>query len=266
MPENKNKKKKSRLAFPLGLLIVILAVFGAVNAAGMIKKAISSAADNSAERAGYAEFLEPVVMFDPEPFDDISTADIGELVNISVWSLVMNADSSEKYSYSAGTEVGVLIPEEEVTAEFNRLFGSEVALAETLPSLDMSGYDITYDSAQKGFIIPITANETAYVPNVTALETRGDSIILTVELIAGKAWAEVNDNGFAAPQADKVLTVTLRSDGNDYYVAALQVVGGSAVADISSPPPTLPSTTAPPVTETAEKSETSVETTEHTTE
>lgn len=226
----KPAKKKSRLAFPLGLLIVILAVVGAVATAKWGISAVSDLRSHSAKRAEYEEFLKPIVMFDPDPFDDISSADMPQLVNAAIWSLITDTESDDDFAYSQGDTMGILIPQDEVTAAFKRLFGTEVDVAAAYATIDMSRHDITYDANQGGFIIPITSLDVAYVPHVYELETQGSSVILTVGYIGSKTWADVQNGSYEAPEPDKYMKVTLRQGDEGYYVASLQAVGAQEVA------------------------------------
>ena len=75
MKEN-NKKSKNKLAFPIGIIVLILAVVGAVSTIRFAADSIKKMADDSADKLKYEQMLEPVVMFDPDPFDDLNQADV----------------------------------------------------------------------------------------------------------------------------------------------------------------------------------------------
>ena len=224
-------KKKSKLAFPLGMLIIIFSIVGIVATVKAGVTLFKDLTDNSAQKEEYEEFLRPVVMYDPDPFDDVRSADITQLVNAAIWSLITQSNSSEAFSYSTGDNVGILIPVEQVTSEFERLFGKEIDIASQYDSIDMSSHDITYDSAQGGFIIPITSLEVAYTPEVYELEKKANSIILSVGYIGSKAWAEINGDEYASPQPDKFMKITLRQGDKGYYIASLQSVNAQEIAN-----------------------------------
>lgn len=224
-------KKKNKFAFPLGMLIIIFSIIGI---AATVKAGISlfkDMTDNSVQKEEYEEFLRPVVMYDPDPFDDVRSADITQLVNAAIWSLITQSNSTESFSYSTGDNMGILIPVEQVTAEFIRLFGNETDIASQYDSIDMSSHDITYDSAQGGFIIPITSLEVAYTPEVYEIEKKANSIILSVGYIGSKAWAEINGGEYVAPQPDKFMKITLRQGEKGYYIASIQSVNAQEVAN-----------------------------------
>ena len=224
-------KKKSKLAFPLGMLIIIFSIVGIVATVKAGVTLFKDLTDNSAQKEEYEEFLRPVVMYDPDPFDDVRSADITQLVNAAIWSLITQSNSSEALSYSTGDNVGILIPVEQVTSEFERLFGKEIDIASQYDSIDMSSHDITYDSAQGGFIIPITSLEVAYTPEVYEIEKKANSIILSVGYIGSKAWAEINGDEYASPQPDKFMKITLRQGDKGYYIASLQSVNAQEIAN-----------------------------------
>ena len=237
-------KKKSKLAFPLGMLIIIFSIIGIVATAKAGVTLFRDLTDNSAQKEEYEEFLRPVVMYDPDPFDDVRSADITQLVNAAIWSLITQSNSTEAFSYSTGDNMGILIPVERVTDEFIRLFGNEIDIASQYDSIDMSSHDITYDSAQGGFIIPITSLEVAYTPEVYEIEKKANSIILSVGYIGAKAWADIDGDEYVAPQPDKFMKITLRQGDKGYYIASLQSVNAQEVANA----PTLAATVVPAIT------------------
>ncbi len=264
----KSSSKKNRLGFIVGLITVVFAVVGIASTADRVISKVKNFDSKAAAKAEYEEFLEPFVMFDPDPFDDISTAKIAQLINAAIWSVTSNDDSSDMYEYTDG---GLLIPAQAVTEEFTRLFGSQIEDLESVyRTVDMSAHDITYDSAQAGFIIPITSIDTAYIPEVYEIETKGNSIILSVGYIGAKSWAQVKDGEYSAAEPDKYMQITLREqDNGGYYIASVQSGDSQQVAAITVTAPvtstekvTVPvteSTTAVDESQTAEDEESTSE-------
>lgn len=244
MKEKTNKSSKSKLAFPIGIIVLILAVVGAVSTVKFAADSIKKMADDTADKQKYEQMLKPVVMFDPDPFDDLKQADVSQLLNSAVWSLLMSEDGTEKYPYSEGEVFGIIVPQEDIEKHFINLFGTEINIASMHDSIDMSAYDITYDAALKSYILPITGVESAYTPKVYEIEEKGSSVILSVGYINNKAWAQVADDGYATPEPDKYMKITLRERSGGMYVASIQAVDGQEV--IGSMPATRP-----PETETA---------------
>lgn len=247
MSEKTKKSSKNKLAFPIGIIILILAVVGAVSTVRFAADSFKKITDNTADKLKYEQMLEPVVMFDPDPFDDLSQADVSQLLNSAVWALLMSDEGTEKYPYSEGEVFGIVVPQEDIEKYFVSLFGTEIDIASMHPSIDMSAYDITYDAALKSYILPITGVESAYTPKVYEIDKKGSSVILSVGYIGSKAWAQVADEGYEAPEPDKYMKITLRERSGGMYISSIQSVDGQEVIG------SMPATRAPEI-ETATES------------
>ena len=125
MAETTNKKHKGthKLAFPIGCIIILLAAIGLVTVVISAVNGIDTAIDKSKHYEEYEKILTPVVLIDPDTFDDITKADMSQLLEISIWSLLksdINPDTFES------TENGLSIPKSAVEEQFVELFGTEV--------------------------------------------------------------------------------------------------------------------------------------------
>ncbi len=231
-----NKKGKNKLAFPIGIIAGILAVIGLITVINFTVDTIANFTDNSAEKAEYEEMLKPVVMFDPDPFDDLTQADVSQLLNSAVWALLMSDEGADKYPYSEGETFGIVVPQEDIEGYFISLFGTEIDIASLHSSIDMSEYEISYDAALKSYILPITGVESAYTPKVYDIEKQGSSKILSVGYIGNLAWAQIEDGDYTAPEPDKYMKITLRErSGGMMYVSSIQSVDGQEVIGTTEP-------------------------------
>lgn len=237
------KAKKNKLAFPIGIIAGVLAIIGLITVIKFSADTIGKLADNSAEKAEYEEFLAPVVMFDPDPFDDLTQAEVSQLLNSAVWALLMSEDGADKYPYSEGENIGIIVPQEDIEQYFVSLFGTEIDIASMHSSIDMSEYDITYDAALKSYILPITGIESAYTPKVYEIEKQGSSLVLSVGYIGNTAWVQISDGEYAAPEPDKYMKITLRERDGGMYVSSIQAVDGQEIIGTTERRETEPETT-----------------------
>lgn len=214
--------KKNKLAFPIGIIAGILAVIGLITVIKFSVDTVKDLTDNTADKKAYEKMLTPVVMFDPDPFDDLTQADVSQLLNSAVWALLMSEDGADKYPYSEGENIGIVVPQADIEQYFISLFGTEIDIASMHSSLDMSEYDITYDAALQSYILPITGIESAYTPKVYDIQKQGSSLILSVGYIGTKAWVQVADGEYAAPEPDKYMKITLRERDGGMYVSSIQ--------------------------------------------
>ena len=244
------KAKKNKLAFPIGIIAGILAIIGLITVIKFSVDTVKNLTDNTADKKKYEQMLTPVVMFDPDPFDDLTQADVSQLLNSAVWALLMSEDGADKYPYSEGENIGIVVPQADIEKYFVSLFGTEIDIASMHNSLDMSEYDITYDAAQKSYILPITGIESAYTPKVYDIQKQGSSLILSVGYIGTKAWVQVADGEYAAPEPDKYMKITLRERDGGMYVSSIQatdvqeVIGTTEHRDEPVEETTLPVTEA----------------------
>ncbi len=250
MAKNKGKNK---LAFPIGIIAGILAIVGLITVINFAIDTVKDFTDKTAEKAEYEKLLKPVVMFDPDPFDDLTQADVSQLLNSAVWSLLMSEDGADKYPYSEGETFGIVVPQKDIEDCFISLFGTEIDIASLHSSIDMSEYEITYDAALQSYILPITGVESAYTPKVYEIEKQGSSKILSVGYIGNLAWAQIEDGEYTTPEPDKYMKITLRErSGGLMYVSSIQSVDGQEVIGTTEPvrvPETEPSTVIEETTE-----------------
>lgn len=224
------KRKKNKLAFPVGVIAIILAVIGLITVINFSVDTVKNLTDRTAEKKEYEQMLKPVVMFDPDPFDDLTQADVSQLLNSAVWALLMSENGAEKYPYSEGETFGIVVPQADIETYFTSLFGTEIDIASMHSSIDMSDYDITYDAALKSYILPITGVESAYTPKVYSIEEQGSSLILSVGYIGNSAWVQVADGEYTAPEPDKYMKITLRErSGGKMYVSSIQATDSNEV-------------------------------------
>ena len=262
LAKNKQRNgKKNAFALPIGIIASILAVIGLISVIGFTADTVRNFTDKTAQKQEYEEMLTPVVMFDPDPFDDLTQADVSQLLNSAVWALLMSEEGADKYPYSEGDTFGIVVPQADIEQYFVNLFGTEIDIASLHSSIDMSEYEITYDAALKSYILPITGVESAYTPKVYEIEKQGSSVILSVGYIGNRAWVQIEDGEYTAPEPDKYMKITLRERSGGMYIASIQSVDGQEVigtTESTRAPETEEETTLPAETTATDESSTAV--------
>lgn len=243
---NKRKKRAHPWAFPLGLLMAVLSVTGLVTIIVAGVNGINAVKEKAKNIDEYNKLLTPVVMNDPSMFDDLSKADMSQLIDISIWAILKSDLSPETYEY---TESGMIIPESDVAASYIKLFGNEPAPVHA--TVSGYGYEFTYDSAKQSYVIPLTGIEPTYTPDVVDVEKKSKTVVLTVGYLASSGWAQASDGKMVAPEPDKYVKVTLREKDGEYHISAIQASSSPETAT-TSPSTTLPVTTTQPETTAAQ--------------
>lgn len=214
------KKKRSKLNLFVGFAILLLAVVGSVSIiidlSGKVQQSIDE--KNEALYEEYESFIAPVIMNDPDTFDDVTLADTSQLISITIWSILDGNIEPDKYEY---TDSGMLLPEKEVEEKLQRLFGSEVKFSHT--SVDGGGIDFNYSSEKGAYIIPITGVTPIYTPKVIDVSEKSSYIVLTVGYLYSSDWQQDSKGNMVPPEPSKYMKITLgKNSDTSYYVRAIQ--------------------------------------------
>lgn len=215
------QKEKSRVNFVVGLIVLLLAFIGV---ASILNLAISSVKTNINEKnykeyASYEELISPVIMNDPDTFDDITKADMSQLLSIAIWSLLGSDLSPQTYEY---TDTGMLLPVKDVEGEFATLFGGELKAVHM--SVDGGeGVEFSYSEDKKCYVIPITGITPIYTPEVLSVSHKTDSVVLNVGYLASSEWQQDSNGEMVKPEHAKIMKITLgKSSDGGFYVRAIQ--------------------------------------------
>ncbi len=256
MAENtkKNRKGTHKLAFPIGCIIVLLAAIGLVTVVLSAANGIGNAIDKSKNYEEYEKILTPVVLIDPNTFDDITKADMSQLIEISIWSLLKSDIDPATFD---STENGLLIPKSAVEEQFKELFGTEVTPIHA--TVDGYALEFVYDASSENYTVPLTGVTPIYTPKVVDKSTSSDTIVLTVACLAGDAWEQGENGDMVEPTPDKYIKITLREKDDNLYISAIQSTTTPEVATTEKPAET---TTEAPVDDNIVASDTTTSTTE----
>ena len=227
-PAAQPQKKRSAGSVIVGLLVILLAGYGVYQLArlGVDRYKAKQAEKEAADAAVYYEYLIPCAAIDIDPFEDVTAADMSELVETAVWAVLNSGMDATQYQYSADE---LLLPEAQVAAAFTRFFGTERTIAHA--TVEGYGYQFAYDAALHVYRIPLTTISPLYTPVITETETKGDSTVLTVGYLYTGLYAMDQLTGeLKAPEPDKFVKVTLRAASAGTYISAVRSLGVPEVA------------------------------------
>lgn len=212
-----NEKKSKAANYIVGAVVLAFAVIGIISVISLIAGRVSKANDNTEKLREYENFIYPVVMNDPDTFDDVSKAEQSRLIAISIWSLLRSDLDADKYEYS---NQGLLLPKADVEKEFSRLFGSDVKVRHT--SADGGGIEFKYSEKKGKYIIPITGITALYTPSVLEAKEKSDSVTLLVGYLSGEDWKTDENGNPVKPDPSKYVSITLRKNRDSYYISAIR--------------------------------------------
>ncbi|MCL2531973.1 MAG: hypothetical protein FWE40_07440 [Oscillospiraceae bacterium] len=173
-------KRTHKWAFPLGLLVVVLAVVGAVSLIGSAVRGVQNWVDNPAERRSYEAFLANVVARAPDPFSAPEHAhNPAQLVDIALTALLRREDNTPA-DFNMDDYGNLVVPQQAVADMFRALFGIDLP---HYAALSRYVYDFWFDPVQQAFLVPFAGELVVYVPRVTGINRVGGSVELVVEYL-----------------------------------------------------------------------------------
>ena len=212
------KKKSQKYALPLGIIVILFSVIGFVFAVYHAITGFAALLDNSdAEKEKYQKMLVPVVMNDINEFDDVTKADMAQLIEASIWSIIKSDVETDKYEMDGDN---LLFPAADVETAFTSLFGTDVEIQHQ--TVFTTAFEFEYDSEKKVYKVPITGVDPTYTPRVLDISEKSNTVILTVAYLSGGDWTQSANGDLVPPSPSKYVKVTLRKKDKSYYISAIQ--------------------------------------------
>ncbi|SDO07996.1 hypothetical protein [Acetanaerobacterium elongatum] len=217
---HKRRRKASRVAAPIGLVLLLLCGIGLVT---LVLGGIAlgqSFINNDKEKAKFEKFLLPVVMYDPPAFESVTTLDQAMLLQTSMWAAILNNDDAKWAKDDLGF---AQIPASELDVQAAKLYGTAVKLEHQ--SFGDFETNYVYNADTKTYSVPPAATTQVYTPKVTNITKKGDEVILRVGYVPpGSVW-EIDDNGNRKqPDPDKYLEYHLQKSETGYIIVSLKYI------------------------------------------
>lgn len=220
--EHRHRRHRRSRTVTLGASILILAAIGLFIVAGVIIKSAAGFVKDFVgpnESASYFEqYLEPVVMFDPESFGSISEAKPEWMIETAIWAALDDGEQSGQYAITEdGKEI---LPDKDVTANLKKYFGSTVK--PSFKTFTIDGYTYEYNKKDRSFYIPLVAVTDFYLPRVSKISSRFKTTTLTVDYIPAKNWGQDDKSSELKQKSDKTMQIILNGSRGSYQVKAIK--------------------------------------------
>ena len=231
----RKKHGRHRYAAPVGGVYILLALIGVVAVLYGAVQLYGKLTDNSKLLRQIERQIQPVMMFDPVPFDNIQDVDNKVLVKTSIWSCMY---SDKRGSYTYDDNGMILIPISDVEVAAVDLYGPEVKLTHT--SLDEDGISYTYDAENNVYRVPMMAQGGYYTAMVVDMQKKDDIYEVTVGYVApGASWTTTEDGDSYTPTPDKYMIYRMKKEDGEYYIVGIKDPGEAPV-DTTTPPDVVP--------------------------
>jgi hypothetical protein len=214
------RERKYLSAAPIGAALILFAIIGLISVLVLCYNYTTRLLDNSKEKAQFEELLLPVLMFDPIPFEDVSTVDPLSLLQSSLWATMLG---EKRGTFEFADNGRMIIPQAEVDMTAANLFGPDVQLQhQTFGDVDIS---YVYDSETKTYQVPVTSPTGFYIPKVVSIKKDKDIYTLIVGYVPpSDVWNIDFEGNNTQPNPDKYMTYVLKKVEKHYQLIAIQNV------------------------------------------
>lgn len=225
---DKNGKRRGKYAFaaPVGFLVSLLSIVGVVAIIMSVVGYIQKKNDTTALKQELSYYLEPLLVYSPEPFSDAAKKEQDAFLSAAAYKVALaeqnrikhEGDDSPQYDIEQSLNC-YFVPEAVVENAYRELFGSKAKL--THRSVEGSG--IEYIKAEKCYLIPIGELDTGYEMVIDKIVTRKDRYEVRVGFVP-KADIKYDEHGEPLePTADQAThfqtyTLTRNRDKGTYYI------------------------------------------------
>ena len=220
-----NRRGKYAYAAPLGVLITLLAVIGVAALIVTGVKAIRKAQDTTALKEEFYYFLEPLMVYNPKPFDGIAETEQDAFLNAAAYRISLDEqirmlrENDENCIYAVDDIGRLAVPTSKMETAYDSIVGPESAL--THRSLEVTG--LTFSAADDCYYIPFNSLNTGYQGVVESVRKKGNTYTVRVGYVANND-VQLDEHGNTIPPTADMATyyqtyTVIRYDGG-YYVNA----------------------------------------------
>lgn len=222
--ENRPKLPRRRLGPALlGFGQSLLCLVGAVAIIWSAVGGIIQLFDTSELHEEFYYFLEPVLMYSPDEFEDVNETQQDALLNAAAFRLLqaeqirmLREDDAPAYPV---IDNSLEITAEEVTESYQTLFGKKAEL--THRSVEESG--LVYDEDTNCYNVPFESLNTGYRAIVFSSKKTLDGYKVRIGYVSNQD-IQLDEHGNEIPPTEDMAahfqTYTLKKSGDSYYIAA----------------------------------------------
>lgn len=221
------RKGQYRFAAPLGLLVIVLSIVGAVSLVSFGVRVIRDARDTSGMKEDLHYALFPLMQYAPTAFESADGAGQDALIQAAIYQ-VTNADwirqqqdSSYESPYVYDDSDRLVIPIADINAAYAALFGAEAKPAYRTFGEDAGDYfTYLYDAGNACYHVPYVTDSLMYEPVIDTIKRAGDTYKVRVGYVHIQD-IRVDDRGndvVTPAQAKYFQTYTVRDEGEGKFI------------------------------------------------
>lgn len=227
-PEFHARGKRRKMGLATGIVVLLLALTGVGYLAATIGNQIYRAATDDSKERAYDAYLKPLVMQDPEEFDEPVLADEEMVLSASLWKALEDHNTA----YTDYDDMGrTIVPLADVSDACHALFGPDVELQ--LNNLDEDNF-FTFNEDTNQFHVTPYSTQSSFVPYTESIGIQADGkTVLRVGYVApSDAWRSEDEDAPERPSPVKYMEYVLAQteDGKEYVAQLREPQEGSLAA------------------------------------
>ena len=217
---SRTKRARRRVSAFIGAVVI---VFAALILAGVVKTVVTGFTNlggTGEKKTEYTEFIAPVVLNDPAPFESIEKADNQMLLESAIWRVLDEMRKTEGYEYNYDATKKIVIAADQVEQAGRELFGSEVQLNMNVLSESDGSAIYYYDSIENTFHIS-EGGVMGPTAIITRMAQKSDHVSLIVGYISQEEMTLTSSED--EPECYKYMeyVLALRPNGS-YYIQSIR--------------------------------------------
>lgn len=216
VPENKTEAKK-KVNFIIGIMFTFFAVFGFICSIVFSVNLVKNFVDNTKQKNEFAEFIYPIVICDPAPFNDSIKLRNDTMITAAIWDIILYEDKSK---YTAEFDY-IIVPELDIEQHATKLFGT--GLSFTHDSILNSDIQFYYEPEIKSYRIPVNPKYFTYSPVVEDIQKSDNTYTLLVGYLSpSPSWLTMTTD--KKPTPDKYVKYIVTEQNGTKCLSAIQQV------------------------------------------
>lgn len=224
---NKRGKRRGKYVYaaPLGFLVSLLSIVGVVAIVMSVVGYIQKQTDDTALKEEMYYYLEPLLLYSPEPFDNAAKSEQDAFLNAATYRVMLAENirmlqEGETYpKYPVDESYRIAVPVEEIEASYAELFGKKAKL--THRSVEDIGLE--YSEADGCYYIPFGEQPSSYVFVIDQIKQTSSQYEVRVGFVP-VTDIRYDDHGQAiTPTGEqatffRVYTLTRDKDAGTYFI------------------------------------------------
>lgn len=216
----RSKRARRRVSAFIGGVAILFVVMVVVSVLSTVITGFSNIGSTNEKKLEYSEFITPVVLNDPAPFETLDKADNQMLLESSIWRVLDKMSATEDYEYTYDATRKIVISADEVAKAGRELFGSEVQLDMNVLSESDGSAIYYYDSIDNSFHIA-TGSLLGPAPVITKMAQKSDYISLVVGYVNQEEMTLTSSDDEVECYKYMEYVLALESD-NSYYIQSIR--------------------------------------------